>query len=324
MALNQEKVVILAGPKLLGYFFNWALLGVLTIQTYLYHVNFPHDPLVLQCLVYGMLAFELVQTGLVTGVAFEIFVYNYGDTNSLTKIYYAWFFVAVMCAIVSVTVQLFFAWRIYVLARSRIVAGVIALLSLLQACAGISLGVLLKDTPSTADVTASHQVVIVLNLWVVGSAVVDALIAVTMTILMLRLRRGTTYKHTERMINKVIRLVVETGTLTAGVAIVTLVLCLRLPGTQYYETTIYVLTKLYANTFLANLVSRAFLESPDAGSVATRPISFAFPAARDTESSGNITTLEAGAGDGPGDRLPDAMKDHEKKTMPVALIDTES
>ena len=74
-----------------------------------------------------MLAFELVQTGLVTGVAFEIFVYNYGDTNSLTEIYYAWFFVAVMCAIVSVTVQSFFAWRIYVLARSIAIASVIVL-----------------------------------------------------------------------------------------------------------------------------------------------------------------------------------------------------
>ncbi|KAH9930192.1 uncharacterized protein B0H18DRAFT_1116893 [Fomitopsis serialis] len=88
-AAEHSNIAILAGPKLLGYFFNWALLGVLTLQTYLYHVSFPHDPLLLQCLVYGMLAFEWVQTGLVTGVAFEIFVYNYGDLNSLTKIYYA-------------------------------------------------------------------------------------------------------------------------------------------------------------------------------------------------------------------------------------------
>lgn len=74
-----------------------------------------------------MLAFEWVQTGLVTGVAFKIFVYNYGDTESLTKIYYGWFFVAVMCSIVSVTVQLFFAWRIFVLARSLLIAGAITL-----------------------------------------------------------------------------------------------------------------------------------------------------------------------------------------------------
>ncbi|KAH9930193.1 uncharacterized protein B0H18DRAFT_953145 [Fomitopsis serialis] len=78
------------------------------------------------------------------------------------------------------------------------------------------------------------------------------------------------YSPTERTINKIIRLVVETGTLTAGVAIVTLILCTRLPGTQYYETTLYVLTKLYANTFLANLVSRAFLEPPTPAGFGTR------------------------------------------------------
>lgn len=77
--------------------------------------------------VYGMLIFEWVQTGLITGVAFEVFVYNYGDAESLTKICYGWFFVDIMCSIISVTVQLFFAWRIFVLARSVLVAGAITL-----------------------------------------------------------------------------------------------------------------------------------------------------------------------------------------------------
>ena len=77
--------------------------------------------------MYGLLAIEWAQTGLITYVAFDVFVYNFGDTESLTKIYYGWLLVDVMCAIVSVTVQLFFVWRIYVLARSPFVAGVITL-----------------------------------------------------------------------------------------------------------------------------------------------------------------------------------------------------
>ena len=70
--------------------------------------------------MYGILIFEWVQTGLVTGVAFEVFVYNYGDDESLTKIYYGWFLVDIMCSVVSVTVRLFFAWRIFVLALSAL------------------------------------------------------------------------------------------------------------------------------------------------------------------------------------------------------------
>ena len=72
--------------------------------------------------------FEIVQTGLVTGVAFETFVYSFSEPEALTRIYYGWFFVAVMCAVVSVAVQGFFAWRIWVLAKwqwkSWIVGGI--------------------------------------------------------------------------------------------------------------------------------------------------------------------------------------------------------
>ena len=78
---------------------------------------------------------------------------------------------------------------------------------------------------------------------------------------MLELRRRTAHHPTERLINKLIRMFVETGTLTgvctplslrtcleltmagasATLAIVTLALCLRMPGTQYYETTSVIL-----------------------------------------------------------------------------------
>lgn len=67
--------------------------------------------------MYFVLVFEIVQTGLVTGVAFETFVYSFSEPEALTRIYYGWFFVAVMCAIVSVAVQGFFAWRIWILAN---------------------------------------------------------------------------------------------------------------------------------------------------------------------------------------------------------------
>ncbi|KAI0726362.1 hypothetical protein C8Q72DRAFT_528804 [Fomitopsis betulina] len=263
MALDHHTIVILAGPKLLGYFLNWCLLGALGVQCYVYHVNFPNDPLFFQGLVYFILVFEIVQTGLVTGVAFETFVYSFSEPEALTRIYYGWFFVAIMCAIVSVAVQGFFSWRIWVLAKwpwKAWVVGGIEAISLLQGVAGVVLGASLRDTASTAHVTTSRAVVVAINIWVICSAIVDVLIAITMSILMLELRGRTAHLPTERLLNKLIRMFVETGTLTASLAIVTLVLCLRLPGTQYYETTIYVLTKLYANTFVANLVSRAFFD----------------------------------------------------------------
>ena len=64
-----------------------------------------------------------MQTGLLTGVSFERFVYHYGDTKTLTREYIGWFTLPVICGVVSMVVQFFFAWRIYLLSRLRLLAG---------------------------------------------------------------------------------------------------------------------------------------------------------------------------------------------------------
>ena len=65
--------------------------------------------------VYGVLIFEWVQTGLLSASAFQIFVYHYGDVGIVTKIYNGWFTIPVMAAMISMVVQSFFAWRIYII-----------------------------------------------------------------------------------------------------------------------------------------------------------------------------------------------------------------
>lgn len=75
--------------------------------------------------MYGILAFEWVQTGLITANAFQVFVYNFGDVPNLLKFHNSWFSVPIMCGVVSVAVQFFYARRIFVLSGSMILAGVI-------------------------------------------------------------------------------------------------------------------------------------------------------------------------------------------------------
>ncbi len=61
------------------------------------------------------------------------------------------------------------------------------------------------------------------------------------------------------MVMKLVRLVIESGTLTATVAVVGVVLFAALPGTVYYEFPALILAKLYANTLVTSLNNRAFL-----------------------------------------------------------------
>lgn len=72
-----------------------------------------------------MAIFATVQTGLITAYAFDIYVYNNGNVASMMATHDAWFAVPVMSAMVSCTAQIYFAWRIWVLARSHVLAGII-------------------------------------------------------------------------------------------------------------------------------------------------------------------------------------------------------
>ena len=73
--------------------------------------------------VYGILVFEWVHTGLVTSGCMTIYVYNFGNVGSLVSLHNSWFAVPIMCAFVSVFVQVFFAWRIYMFSKSFWLSG---------------------------------------------------------------------------------------------------------------------------------------------------------------------------------------------------------
>ena len=76
-------------------------------------------------IVYFVLALEWVQTGLIGANATNKFAYNFGNFETFAQFGLAWFSVPVMCGIVSTMVQIFYARRIWVLSRSRILAGIV-------------------------------------------------------------------------------------------------------------------------------------------------------------------------------------------------------
>jgi hypothetical protein len=59
-----DDIVALTAPLLFGTIFNWALFGVLTIQVYIYNLNFSEDKRLIKVLVYSTYALEVFQTAL--------------------------------------------------------------------------------------------------------------------------------------------------------------------------------------------------------------------------------------------------------------------
>ena len=63
---------------------------------------------------------------MITQGAFYIYVYHFGNPEALAFVYNGWFALPAMCAIVSMVVQGFYAWRIYVLSKLHVIVGAIA------------------------------------------------------------------------------------------------------------------------------------------------------------------------------------------------------
>ena len=112
---------------------------LITISPDLYYTAFPDDKKVCQSLVYGIYALEIAQTIMITHDAFQNFVYGFGEMSALDDLQVLWFDTAIVDGIgecarlvdspfflnrlstVAFMVQTYFAYRIYLLSRSKVI-----------------------------------------------------------------------------------------------------------------------------------------------------------------------------------------------------------
>jgi len=242
----------IAGPLLLGYLFNWGLYGVLSVQVYLYHLSFPKDGRVVKTLVYSVYLIETTQTILVTHDAFNAYAKGYGNLNALGSAQLEWLAVPIFSGIVSATVQMYYAYRVSVLSGSRILGLGISLIALLQGASAIAQGGQAFIIGNFADLAT--KAFASCAIWLAGSAACDVIIAACMTFLLLK--KDTKIPTTHAIVTKLVRLIVETGMLTALAATVDLILFLAFPHNSYHGCVALTLAKLYSNSLLVLFNSR--------------------------------------------------------------------
>ncbi|KAH9001878.1 hypothetical protein EDB86DRAFT_406482 [Lactarius hatsudake] len=100
---------------LLGALWNWTLYGVLVVQLYVYSYNFPGDRTLLKLLVYSVFLVETLQTALTGADLYYWFVSGFGNMDHLSSPYLSAIDVPIIGSIVSLAVQLFFMYRIWIL-----------------------------------------------------------------------------------------------------------------------------------------------------------------------------------------------------------------
>jgi len=270
MAAVMPDLQKTAGPLLISLLLNSGFYGILSVQVYLYYLAFPRDEAWVKCLVYGVFTIETFQTAYLTHTLVETMINGFLNPAILDEIGPLWFLIPVVTGVVTFVSQSFYVYRIIILGGSKVAGAVIAFLAVAQLCGSIVVGVEMRHVKLFSRLLdrSSKLIVVICG----GSSVLcDIIIAICMTYLLSRsidLVRGQTRKH----LRKLVRLSIETGSLTAIMAILNIMLIVVPMGFKsnsksgsmppaYYQTSATVLSKMYANTLVVMLNSRMELRA---------------------------------------------------------------
>ncbi|KAJ7155583.1 hypothetical protein C8R46DRAFT_431711 [Mycena filopes] len=245
------NVGAITSAPLIGTLLNFFLFGTLFIQVFVYNACFPKDRAAIKGLVYFVFLTMALCTCLNAADVHYWYASGFGDIVKFSTAGFSPFYTPIMGSIIALVVQLFFCYRISVFRSSAMWWSVlIAGISVLQAVGGMGGGI-------KAFITANEQHdqvrTVLVYLWLVGDAVADVMIAVTMT----HLLSQAAEPQTKEIVRGVVRLIIETNTFSASIAIIGLALFAGMPGTDYFICPTMILPGIYANTLLVLLNNRA-------------------------------------------------------------------
>ncbi|KAK0498690.1 hypothetical protein EDD18DRAFT_1350105 [Armillaria luteobubalina] len=213
------------------------------------------DSRFLKYLVYGIYIIESVQTILVAHDTFAMFGYGFGDMDALTRLNYNWVTVPITSAVAAGVGQVFYAYRIFVVSKSRIISIFIICISITSSAAAMVAGISAFQVGAITKFN-TRKIHITIGIWCGASALCDIVIAICMTHYLTMRSTTTNFRRTRILVTKIIRLTIETGSVTAVVALLNYVLFIALPHQNTYMTFGVIVPKLYANTVYMVLNSR--------------------------------------------------------------------
>ncbi|KAJ7119158.1 hypothetical protein C8R44DRAFT_589731, partial [Mycena epipterygia] len=222
---------------------NWGLFGALSVQVYLYYQAFPNDRSATKWLVYIVYALELMQTIIVSHDTFATFGSGFGDVSALLDLHLTWFSVPVMSGLVAFIGQSFDAYRVFVLSKSYFTP---VLIVIVRTFTFSHLGSFTMKCRSPSPAV-----------WCGSSALCDVIIAFQLS------KHDTEFRQTRVLVSKIIRLTIETGSLTGMQSslqvfntVTTVGLFFGFRDRYYYATLANIIPKLYTNSILIILNSR--------------------------------------------------------------------
>ncbi|KAH6906854.1 hypothetical protein BKA70DRAFT_1287162 [Coprinopsis sp. MPI-PUGE-AT-0042] len=238
-----------------GFFFNALLLGIIIVQVYIYYRTYRRDAVWIKVFVGYLFVTDIVNTAFCYAFLHRALISGFGDLEQLATTDWVFAVEPATTAIIGTSVQLFFAWRTRILTQrwnyiSMVIVALITLTALTSGVAGIMTAWKVSGHARFSGFQKFRPTVCT---WLSATAVCDALI--TMVLVTALQKQKTGFKRTDLVIDRVIRLTVQTGLLTMVVAILDLAFYLTLTSGVHLLFN-YPLSKIYTTSLLSTLTAR--------------------------------------------------------------------
>lgn len=240
-------------PMLIGVFFNMILYGILVMQVLQYYTTYREDRLWMKLFVAYLFVVETCNTGFDMHIMYEPLILRFGKPTA-TKFFPTLFVTEPLCiTLVSTPIQLFFAWRIKTITKSVWIPSIISVLAFTSLAGGLWTSAKLVIIKVFVRKPELHTSALI---WFLASCVADVLI--TGTLVLSLTKRKTGFVATDTVIDKIIRMTVQTGAITSLFAIGDVLFFMLIPGAFNFIWDLS-LAKLYTNCLMSTLNARATL-----------------------------------------------------------------
>ncbi|KAL0958481.1 hypothetical protein HGRIS_000620 [Hohenbuehelia grisea] len=248
----MPSVQLLFGPMLIGVFLNTILYGVMVVQMFIYFQTYKKDAAWIRYFVLYLFIIETVNTGCNIFLMYQPLVLKYGTPDATT--YFPTMLAAepIVTTLISTPIQIFIAWRIRIISRVNWIAAFIVIFALISLGGGAWTGATVVIIKRFIRKPELHWPALT---WLLASAVADAII--TSSLVFSLSRRRTGFSGTDDAINRIIRLTVQTGLITAIFAALDVICFLVVPHTTLNFVWDFALSKLYTNALISTLNARA-------------------------------------------------------------------
>ncbi|KAF7344125.1 hypothetical protein MVEN_01702400 [Mycena venus] len=249
------------GPMLIGVFFNMILFGVLVGQTVTYYQLYKRDPAWMRLFVGFLFFVECANTALDMAMMYQPLILEYGQKPVFFPTV---FMTEPLCVVlVSMPIQIFFAWRIHQLTKSLWIPIIISVLAIASFAGGVWTATMVQILRQFAKKPLLHNPAL---LWFLASCVADILI--TVSLVMTLSKKKTGFAATDSVLDKIIRTTIQTGAITALFSILDVACFMILPHYAVYVKCMVAdfvwdlsLSKLYSNCLMSTLNARQKLNS---------------------------------------------------------------